>query len=233
MGAKNVTKTKALLLPAKYFEFLADIKERIRTAQIGAVLAANRELITLYWDIGKAIVERQKTEKWGRAVVERLAIDLQKEFPGIAGFSPLNVWRMRAFYLAWSEEPAILSQAVTEFEKQKLTHLVTGIPWGQNIILIQKIKDPRTRLWYAFKTVEHGWSRAILTMQIESRLHEREGKALTNFNGTLPPVQSDLAQQALKDPYIFDFLTLADDDRERELEQGCMVFIGASKLRNT
>lgn len=221
MAAKNVTKNKASLLsvPPNYLEFLTNIKERIRTAQVGAMLAANRELIALYWDIGKAIVERQKTEEWGRAVVERLAEDLQREFPGIAGFSPLNVWRMRAFYLAWSEEDVILSQPVTELEGQKLSQVVTGIPWGQNVILIQKIKDPRVRLWYALKVIEHGWSRAILTAQIETHLHEREGKALTNFNTTLPPTQSDLAQQALKDPYLFDFLTLADDDRERELEQ--------------
>lgn len=225
MGAKNMTKSKTSLLPPNYLEFLAEIKERIRTAQVRAMLAANRELIALYWDIGKAIVERQKTEGWGRAVVERLAADLQAEFPGIAGFSPLNVWRMRAFYLAWSEESENLSQAVTESERQKLAQLVTGIPWGHNIILIQKIKDPRVRIWYALKIIEHGWSRAVLTAQIESRLHEREGKALTNFNITLLQPQSDLAQQALKDPYIFDFLTLTVDDQERELEQGLIEHI--------
>lgn len=222
-----MTKNKTSLLPVSpnYLEFLTNIKERIRTAQVGAILAANRELVALYWDIGKAIVERQKAEGWGRAVVERLSLDLQREFPGIAGFSPLNVWRMRAFYLAWSEELVILSQAVTEFESQKLSQLVTEIPWGQNIILIQKLKDPRVRIWYALKIIEHGWSRAVLTAQIESRLYEREGKALTNFNLTLLQPQSDLAQQALKDPYIFDFLTFTADDRERELEQGLIEHI--------
>ncbi|MDQ7839251.1 MAG: PDDEXK nuclease domain-containing protein [Thermodesulfobacteriota bacterium] len=220
MGVKNLKKYKTSLLPANYIEFLADIKERVRTAQVGATLAANRELIRLYWDIGKAIVERQKAEGWGRAVVERLAKDLQREFPGIEGFSPPNIWRMRAFYLVWSEGPEILSQPVIESERQKLAQLVREIPWGQNIILIQKVKDPRVRLWYAQKTIEHGWSRAVLTAQIESRLYEREGKALTNFNVALIQPQSDLAQQALKDPYLFDFLTLAAGARERELEQG-------------
>jgi predicted nuclease of restriction endonuclease-like (RecB) superfamily len=217
-----MAKSSASLLPAGYGKFLEDIKQRIRAAQVRATLSANRELITLYWDIGKGIIERQRAEGWGKAVVERLAKDLQKEFPGITGFSPLNVWRMRAFYLAWTVDLKNLSQPVTDSEIEELSHLVTEIPWGHNIVLIHKVRDPVTRVWYARKTLEYGWSRAALVAQIESRLHKREGAAITNFAVALPSPQSDLAQQALKDPYVFDFLTLAAEARERELEQGLL-----------
>jgi predicted nuclease of restriction endonuclease-like (RecB) superfamily len=139
-----MAKSSASLLPAGYSKFLEDIKQRVRVAQVRATLSANRELITLYWDIGKGIIERQRAEGWGKAVVERLAKDLQKEFPGITGFSPLNVWRMRAFYLAWTADLKNLSQPVTE------------IPWGHNIVLIHKVRDPVTRVWYARKTLEYG-----------------------------------------------------------------------------
>lgn len=197
-----------LRLPAGYRRFLDGLKTRIRSAQVKAALSVNRELIVLYWDIGKAIVERQRTEGWGKAVVDHLSNDLQRSFPGVGGFSRENVRRMRAFFLAYADENTIQSQVVTE------------IPWGQNQVLIFKVKDPRQRLWYAKKVLEHGWSRAVLVHQIESELYEREGKAVTNFKATLPPLQSDLAEQALKDPYTFDFLTLAGDAREKELERG-------------
>jgi predicted nuclease of restriction endonuclease-like (RecB) superfamily len=212
-------------LPPSYAAVLEDIKKHIRTAQFRAASASSRELIELYWYIGRSIVERQKVEGWGRSIVERLASDLQKTFPGMAGFSPLNVWRMRAFYLAWTEDLQKLSQPVTESEAKKLSRLVTEIPWGHNIVLVHRVKDPLARIWYGRMTVERGWSRDILVAQIESRLHDREGKALTNFRATLPAPQSDLAQQALKDPYVFDFLTLGMDARERELEQGLLDHI--------
>lgn len=212
-------------LPPSYAAVLEDIKKHIRTAQFRAASASSRELIELYWYIGRSIVERQKVEGWGRSIVERLASDLQKTSPGMAGFSSLNVWRMRAFYLAWTEDLQKLSQPVTESEVKKLSRLVTEIPWGHNIVLVHRVKDPLARIWYARMTVERGWSRDILVAQIESRLHDREGKALTNFRATLPAPQSDLAQQALKDPYVFDFLTLGMDARERELEQGLLDHI--------
>lgn len=220
-----MAKNSPALLPKGYGEFLADLKQRVRAAQVRAAFAANRELIALYWDIGKAIVERQRSKGWGKAVVERLAADLQKEFRGRAGFSPLNVWRMRAFYLAWTEELRNLSPPVTESELAKLSRLVTELPWGQNLALLHKIENPLIRAWYARKTLEQGWSRAVLTAQIESRLHEHAGKALTNFAAALPSPQSDLAQQALKDPYVFDFLALDTTARERELEQGLLDHI--------
>jgi predicted nuclease of restriction endonuclease-like (RecB) superfamily len=212
-------------LPKNYPQFLEDIKSRIRTAQIKATLSASRELIVLYWDIGKSIVDRQRKEGWGKGVVEHLARDLQIEFPGVAGFSPVNVWRMRAFYLAYTEEASNLSQPVTEIDGINLPRVVTEIPWGQNLELLFKIKDPLQRLWYAKMAIEHGWSRPTLVHQIESGLYERQGKAVTNFKHTLPPPQSDLAQEAIKDPYTFDFLNLAEGAHERQLEQGLLDHI--------
>lgn len=221
-------------LPAGYDQLLDDLKSRVRSAQLKAAVAVNRELIQLYWDIGRLIVERQEREGWGKSVVERLAGDIQREFPGIRGFSPLNVWRMRAFYLAYVDIPSNLSQPVTESGgKRKLSQAVTDSPsappppvaqlaWGHNLVLLFKLKELSERLWYAAKAIEHGWSRSVLTVQIETDLYGRQGKAVTNFAVTLPSPQSDLAQETLKDPYVFDFLTLSEDAHERELESGLM-----------
>jgi len=231
-------------LPSDYGAFLESLKERVRQAQTKAMLSVNRELMQLYWDIGRLIVERQDAQGWGKGVVDRLAEDVQRAFPGIRGFSPLNVWRMRAFFLAYrdlsravTEIPAakprkratggkpILSQPVTESPPGQPPHPVAEIPWGHNQVLLFKLKDTGERLWYAAKTLEHGWSRAILTVQIESDLFHRQGKAVSNFAKTLPAPQSDLAQQSLKDPYLFDFLTLHDEAVERDLELGLLDHI--------
>jgi predicted nuclease of restriction endonuclease-like (RecB) superfamily len=173
-------------------------------------------LILLYWDIGRTIVEGQKTKGYGKQVVERLAEDLQKEFPGTAGFSPQNVWHMRSFYLGWTKEPQklqqpvgestskILPQLVGELAGSNLPQPVAEIPWGHNLVLLAKLKTPLIRLWYAHKVIERGWSRAVLTHHIETQLHKREGRAVTNFQRTLAPPRSDLAEQTLKDPYSFD-----------------------------
>ena len=218
-------------VPASYGKLLEDLKTRIRTAQIKASLAVNRELIALYWHIGKSIVERQRIEGWGKSVVERLSADLGREFPGVAGFSLANIWRMRMFYLAWSEP--ILSQPVTELEAQAIlsqpvTELgdsippqpVAEIPWGHNIVLLLKLKDPAVRLWYAQQAIVNGWSRSMLEHWIESNLHARQGKAITNFKATLPAPQSDMAVEVVRDPYNFDFLTLHRDAAERDVERG-------------
>lgn len=231
-------------LPVDYAELLESLKARVRNAQTGAMLSVNRELIRLYWDIGRLIVQRQEQEGWGKGVVDRLAGDIQRAFPGIQGFSPLNVWRMRAFHLAYRElsqpvtenpqgkpkTPAssrtpILSQPVTESSSVGPPHPVSEIPWGHNQVLLFKLKDPTERLWYAAKTLEHGWSRAVLTVQIEGDLFGRQGKAITNFLARLPAPQSDLAQQSLKDPYLFDFLTLREEAVERDLETGLVQHI--------
>jgi len=198
-------------LPDGYAELLEDLKSRIRTARVKAVLAVNRELVLLYWQIGQSIVERQRAEGWGKAIIERLATDIQAAFPGLKGFSPSNIWRMRAFYLAYTKGIENLAQAARECPTGELAQLaremdgvnlpqpLTDIPWFHNVVIIEKVKDPVQRIWYAHKTIEHGWSRAVLTVQIESGLYERHGKAVTNFDRTLPPPQSDLALQAVKD----------------------------------
>jgi predicted nuclease of restriction endonuclease-like (RecB) superfamily len=227
----------ASALPATYPAFLEDIKARIRTAQVKAALAANQELIRLYWSIGRDIVQRQRQEGWGKAVVERLALDIQKAFPGIEGFSATNVSRMRAFYLAWTGADSISAQAVPELENAKsaqavpelrsqvLPQAAAEIPWGHNVVLLFKLQNPAERLWYAQQTVANGWSRAMLVHWIESDLYSRQGKAITNFHATLPPPQSDLAAQIVKDPYSFEFLTLRTDAEERELEHGLLDHI--------
>jgi predicted nuclease of restriction endonuclease-like (RecB) superfamily len=212
-------------LPAGYAELLEELKSRIRTAQVKASLAVNRELIALHWGIGKAIVERQQKEKWGKSVVDRLAADLRSEFPGVGGLSKQNLWYMRQFYLAWTDEVRNLQQPVGELDGVSLPQAVAGIPWGHNIELLSKVKDPATRLWYAQHATTNGWSRNVLALQIETRLHERQGKAVTNFARTLPAPDSDLAAQLLKDPYTFDFLTLTNDAREREMESGLLAHV--------
>ena len=177
-------------------------------------------MIQLYWEIGENIALRQQQEGWGAQVTKRLSKDLARSFPGMKGFSDANLRRMKAFYQAYE----ICAQAVRKLENEELPCFFR-IPWGHNILLLQKLNSYNERLWYAKKTIEHGWSRNILSMQIESGLYQRQGKALTNFHNTLPALQSDLAQQTLKDPYTFDFLTLTNDAMEKELEQGLIDHI--------
>ena len=195
--------------PAGYDEFLQDLKQRIRAAQVKAVFAVNRELIVLYWQVGREILKRQSAAGWGAKVVEHLASDLHREFPGMTGFSRTNLLYMRAFAEAWPDE-------------QIVQQVVGQIPWGHNVRLLDLVKTPAEREWYIHRAIEHGWSRNVLVHQIESGLYRRQGKAQTNFQATLPAQQSELAQQALKDPYNFDFLTLAEDAREKELEGGLL-----------
>ncbi len=192
-----------------YFDLLADLKSRIRTAQVRAALAVNQELVLLYWGIGNEILTRQKQDGWGSKVIERLAQDLRLEFPDMQGLSPRNLKYMRAFAEAWPEEP-IMQQ------------LVAQLPWGHNVRLLDYVKNPKERLWYIQQAIQNGWSRNVLVLQIESGLYRRQGAAITNFQGTLPKPQSDLAQQLIKDPYNFDFLTLGSAARERELEKGLL-----------
>jgi predicted nuclease of restriction endonuclease-like (RecB) superfamily len=196
----------------EYVKTLAHIKSQIKKAQVKAVLAANKELIKLYWSLGKTITEKQNEYGWGSSFVEKLAQDLQSSFPGIAGFSRANVFKMKAFYQSYEK----VSQVVRQFENLP----IFSIPWGHNVVLITKIKSPAECLWYAKKTIEYGWSRSMLETWIKSDLYHREGKAATNFKKTLPMPDSDLAQQSFKDPYIFDFLTLHGQHTEHDIEQG-------------
>ena len=214
-------------LPEGYGAFVEALKARIRDAQLKAALAVNRELLTLYWNVGQAIVERQESDGWGGRVLERLADDLQQAFPGVAGFSRSNVYRMRAFYLAHpskNEGSEVVPQLVGQMARA-LPIAVADLPWGHHAVLLEKVKETAAREWYAREASTHGWSRAILTAQIQTHLYERTGKAVTNFPQTLTPAQSDLALQALKDPYIFDFLTLGRDAQERDLEQGLVAHV--------
>lgn len=190
----------------KYTTFLRSLKDRIRQAQIRAALAVNNELILLYWQLGREILIRQQQEGWGAKVIDRLAQDLKREFPNMSGFSSRNLKYMRALAEAYPDEQIVL-------------RVVAQIPWGHNQTLLNKLKSDNQRLWYAQKTLENGWSRDVLTLQIESNLFTRQGGAITNFERTLPALDSDLAQQLVKDPYNFDFLTISENVKERELER--------------
>jgi predicted nuclease of restriction endonuclease-like (RecB) superfamily len=225
------------LFPVGYAALLAEVKQRVRAAQARAAFSANRELILLYWHIGRVVVAAQNDKGYGKKVVEMLSADLRREFPAMQGFTANNVWRMRAFYSAYAETSKKLAQPVQESASEKFARPVqeldkdgpltevAGLPRGHNILLLQKLDRAADRLWYARAAMEHGWSRNVLALQIESRLHERQGRALTNFAATLPAPQSDLAAQTLKDPYVFDFLTLDATARERELELGLLDHI--------
>lgn len=200
-----------------YKELFKEIKNKIKSSQLKAVVKVNKELIQLYWEIGCSIQIKQEEEGWGASVIERLAKDLQNAFPGIEGFSRANIFRMKAFFSAYAN----VAQAVRQIDSLP----IFGIPWGHNVIIIQKIKNDKERIWYASKTIEHGWSRAVLDKWIKSDLYRREGKAFTNFQNTLSPSQSCLAQQTIKDPYVFDFLTLHNDHVEKDLEDGLVSHI--------
>jgi predicted nuclease of restriction endonuclease-like (RecB) superfamily len=226
---------RSAVVPARgYHALLRDIKERIRTAQIKVSLAVNRELIQLYWDIGGLIVSRQRAEGWGNSIVERLASDIRKDFPGVEGFSPRNVWRMRAFYLAWGPSESMpitvqkknrkeLPQAVADLDRRSPPQPVAEIPWGHNVILLEKLTNSDQRLWYARQVIAGGWSRSMLEHWIDSELYSRQGKAVTNFKTALAPPQSDLAREIMRDPYNFDFLSLREQAEERELEDGLLA----------
>lgn len=192
-----------------YLALLNGLKKRIRSAQIRAALAVNSEVLILYWQIGRDILQRQETEGWGSKVINRLSQDLKREFPKMKGFSPRNLKYMRAFAAAWPDEQIVL-------------RVIAQIPWGHNQSLLNKLDSVEERLWYAQKTIENGWSRDILEMQISTNLFSRQGGAITNFERTLPPELSDLSRQLLKDPYNFDFLSLTDATQERDLERALL-----------
>ena len=233
-----------------YATLLTDIKTRIRAAQVRATLAANAEMLAMYWDVGRLIQQRQKAEGWGAAVIPRLARDIRNELPEVKGFSERNIDRMIAFYREYPGlEVTISPQPVAKLESPektasspatpvssgmaispppvakleplgKVQRLVAQLPWAHNVLLMQTIKDLPTRCWYMLAAIEQGWSRDVLAAMIKSRAHERQGKAINNFASRLPAPQSELAQQILKDPYIFDFLTLEEPFHEREMETG-------------
>ena len=198
--------------PAGYADWLSDLKGRIHSAQQRATLAVNRELVLLYWQIGRDILTRQAEQGWGSTVIERLAEDLRVAFPDMKGFSRANLMYIRAFAEAWPDAE-IVQQAVGQ------------LPWGHNLVLLTRLKDPERRLAYARSAIAHGWSRNVLNIHIETRLLERQGAALTNFDLTLPKPQSDLARESLKDPYRLDFLGIGREAGEREIEKALVKHV--------
>jgi len=194
-------------LPSTYPAFLTELKERIRIARLRAALCVNREMILLYWSIGRDILDRQRREGWRSEVINRLSEDLRREFPETRGFSRSNLFYMRAFAEAYPDERRV----------QEAPGLIS---WYHNCTLLDKVKGPQEREWYTRATIEYGWSRNVLVHQIESRLYERQGKALTNFSRTLPEPDSELAQQITKNSYSFDFLGVATKMHEKEIERG-------------
>lgn len=197
-----------------YKELLKEIKDKVRNSQIRASLSVNSEVIQLYWDIGRQICEKQEKAQWGDKVLDVLSKDLQNAFPKMQGFSTTNLKRMRQFYTIYQK---------VEIGAQPVPQLMSQVPWGHIITLMQKIKDHDEREWYALKTIEFGWSRPILVMQIETNLYKRQGnnnKKISNYTKQLPPPQSDLANGMLKDPFNFDFLTIRENAREKEVEKG-------------
>lgn len=223
-----------------YRELLVEIKNRIRRGQTRAALSANAEMIAMYWDIGRMIHQRQKKKGWGAGIIPRLAIDLKNEFPEVKGFSERNIGYMIRLVREYGPQP-ILQQTVAKLagtgnpmEKVPqpvaqipetdslpiLQRLVAQIPWGHNILLMERVKDLPARLWYMRQTIEQGWSRDMLAVMIKSTAHDRQGGAVSNFAARLPSPQSELARQLLKDPYVFDFLTFEEPFHERELETG-------------
>ena len=201
-----------LILPENYGEFLESLKQRVRLSQVRAAVAVNQGLIMLYWHIGKEISSNVSKKKWGSKVIDRLSKDLKQEFPGMSGFSLRNLQYMRTFAVAYSDESIV-------------QRVVAQLPWGHNTSLLDKLEIQEERLWYVQKTLENGWSRDILVLQITTGLYNRIGGAMTNFQQVLPPSQSDLVQQILKSPYNFEFLSLASDIQERDLERGLIAHI--------
>jgi predicted nuclease of restriction endonuclease-like (RecB) superfamily len=203
----NITKADASL-PSDYGELLADLKLKVHAARMRATLAANSELVNLYLDIGREINKRQERDGWGSGVIARLAKDLKTEYPDMKGLSPRNLLYMKQVAGAFGTRP--ISQ-----------QLVAKLPWGHSLTLLEKLSSENERVWYGLKAIENGWSRAILQMQIETRLHERQAGTpkISNFAEHLPEPQSDMALSILKDPYIFDFLSVGDDAHEREIER--------------
>ncbi len=222
-----------------FADLLSEVKGRIQSAQTRAVLAVNTELVHLYWDIGRIINDRQLREGWGAAVIPRLSCELKNELPELKGFSERNIKRMLAFYRDYPDPAAIVPQPVSLFPSMPILpqpaakadsakvpqpvaqlsgSLLWSVPWAHHVILMDKVADFSTRRWYMEQTLANGWSRNILALQIDAQAYVRHGKTVSNFGAMLPSSQSDLVRQTLKDPYLFDFLTLTEPFQERELE---------------
>ncbi len=208
-----------ILTTKEYRDWLIDIKRRVQSAQLKAATAVNTALLEFYWSLGADIAEKQKNATWGSGFLKQLSKDLMAEFPDMKGFSYRNLAAIKKWYLFYSQEAVKVKQPASLLRQQPVAKLVQ-IPWWHNVVIIQKCSTVEQALFYVRKTVENNWSRSVLIHQIESDLFARSGKAVTNFDKTLPSPQSDLAREMIKDPYNFDFLTLTKDFTERELEKG-------------
>ena len=234
-----------------YCDWLRDLKQQIKIGQIKAAISVNNQMIMLYWDLGRQIVEKQEKAKWGSGFIKQLSKDLSEEFPEMTGFSLRNLQIIKQWYLFYSQNnlsitkqlvsqlPGMLdppkiaplapelkndtNQTVTVLEQ--LVSKLALIPWGHHIKIMQKIQDINQALFYINKTIENSWSRSVLEYQIETNLYDRQGKAITNFNLTLPAPQSDLANALMKDPYNFDFLRLSEKVRETDFEKALILHI--------
>src|SRR5260370_13793835 len=200
------------MLPSDYEAFLQSIKTRVQPAQVQALVAVNKELILLYWHIGRSILDQQKEQGWGAKVIDHLAKDLHHAFPQMKGFSPRNLKYMRAFAQAYPDLSFV--QTVS-----------AQITWSHNIVLLDKVKESETREWYTQQVIAQGWSVRVLETQVGTRLYQRQGKAITTFQSALPSLRSDLANDVLKDPYIFDFITTGDDTKERHIQNALLSHI--------
>lgn len=211
-------------LSPNYQNILRDLKEKIRKAKLQASLSANVHLIAVYWEIGVTISQQETVEGWGAKTILKLSKDLREEFPDMKGFSERNLRYMRDFALAYPGAP-FLQQSVAEIqdtEKQIdviLQPLVAKLPWGHHTVILDRVKSKEERQFYMQKTIENAWSKSVLAIQIENGLYQRQGKAITNFSSTLPSPDSDLAQETIKNPYLFDFISFGEKIQERELEK--------------
>lgn len=198
--------------PKGYAAWLTDVKARVHAAQQRAALAVNTAMLQLYWSLGRDILDRQKAHGWGAGIVDQISADLRTSFPEMKGFSRSNLMYMRAFAEAWPS-PEFVQQPVGQ------------LPWGHNVVLLTRLKEPDQRLAYACAALTHGWSRNVLDHHIDLRTLERSGNAITNFATRLPKPASDLARESLKDPYRFDFLRLGEEAFEREIENSLIKHV--------
>mgnify|MGYP001001038983 FL=1 len=205
---------KNILDTSDYKNWLQTLKGKIQQSQIKAAIQVNSELLRLYWQIGKAIAEKQAKAKWGDGFLQTLSADLCKEFPTMKGFSYRNLKSIRQWFLFYNQEFLIRKQLVSQLEAS-----LFSIPWGHHIMIMQRCKSIQEALFYVHKTIENHWSRSVLEHQIALNLYARQGKAITNFQQQLPATASDLAQELTKDPYVFDFLSMTEGYTEKELQQ--------------
>ena len=216
---------KGLVEQKQYKSWLTEIKQHLHSVQMKAMITVNRELLRFYWQLATDIVSKQERSHWGSGFIKQLSADLKLEFPQIKGFSERNIQYMRKWYLFYRKGDTKTPQAVAQLEENGILDLITQIPWGHNREIISKCGCVEEAIFYIRGTIKNNWSRNVLLMQIDSSLHLRKGKSVNNFQTTLPQAQSDLAQQTLKDPYVFDFLTLSKSFKEREMELGLIIHL--------